>query len=198
MYILIIIIIMNSLAHSILSSLTYWQKNSCKWRSWSQLYSVFSIILLIDLSLLNLALHSPTQCTPTLMFCKGLYCHFFVFHCTLPTAGSAIIIRARLTSLLTIQDWSRTTTTLTTDRKLTDLLIRARFVDCCRETKVGKCRCLSLIVNARRAWHENTNEIIRKVHSRLFCLRPYRMGEEIFLVHHKQCSKYVCVCWGHA
>ena len=122
------------LAHSIQSSLTYWQRNSLRWRLAFQLYSGYSIIWLIGLSLFNLVLSFPTSCSPTLALLKGLYCPVFCFvfntffHYTLLTAG-VLMTHARLTGLLTTQDWqdwSRTTTTLTTDRKLTDLLTGGR------------------------------------------------------------------------
>ena len=69
----VIYIIITFLAHSIQSSLNYWQRNSWKWRLASQLYSGYSIICLIDLSLSNLALNFPTSCSPTLACTATLY-----------------------------------------------------------------------------------------------------------------------------
>ena len=48
---------------------------------------------------------------------KWLYRQLFLSHYTLPT--TVLVTHARLTSLLTTQDWSQTTA-LTTDRKLPD------------------------------------------------------------------------------
>ena len=79
------------------SSLTYWQGNS------KMKVSIWVLDYLTDrLQFFNLALDFPTPCSPTLALRKGLHCHLFFFHCTLPTEG-VLTTRARLTSLLTTQ-----------------------------------------------------------------------------------------------
>ena len=51
--------------------------------------------------------------------------------------------------------------------------------------QVDKCRYLGLVIDNKLAWHENTDEIIKKDHSRLFCLRKlrsFRVREDILQV----------------
>ena len=55
--------------------------------------------------------------------------------------------------------------------------------------QVDKYRYLGLVIDNQTVWHENTDQIIKKVHSRLFCLRKprsFRVREDIlqvFLAH---------------
>ena len=67
--------------------------------------------------------------------------------------------------------------------------------------QVDKYRYLGL--NNKLAWHENTDEIIKIVHSRLFCLRKlgsFRVREDILQVFSlstiSSILTYGCVCWG--
>ena len=69
--------------------------------------------------------------------------------------------------------------------------------------QVDKYRYLGLVIDNKLAWHENTDEIIKKVHSRLFCLRklgPFRVREDIlqvfFLSTISSILTYGYVCWG--
>ena len=69
--------------------------------------------------------------------------------------------------------------------------------------QVDKYRYLGLVIDNKLAWHENTDEIIKKVHSRLFRLRKlrsFRMREDIFQVFFLSTISSVltfgCVCWG--
>ena len=118
-------------------------------------------------------------------------------------------------------------TTLITDRKLTDLLIGARktilnvgktkemVIDFRRNKPNYKPimvkgeaveqvdKYLGLVIDNKLVWHENTDEIIKKVHSRLFCLkklRSFRMREDILEVFSLSTISSVltngCVCWG--
>ena len=66
-----------------------------------------------------------------------------------------------------------------------------------------KYRYLGLVIGNNRVWHENTDEIIKKVHSRLFCLRKlrsFRVREDIlqvfFLSTISSVLTHGCVCWG--
>ena len=40
--------------------------------------------------------------------------------------------------------------------------------------QVDKCSSLDLVVHNKRAWYKNTDEIIKKVHFSLFCLKNRR------------------------
>ena len=163
-----------------------------------------------------------------LILSKGQYCHLFFFHYTLPTAG-VFMTHAWLTSLLTTQDWSWTMTTFTTDRfdRFVDWCEKNCLVLNAGKTKemfmdfrwkkpnykpimikraveqVDKYLLLVFIVIDKLAWHENTNEIITKVHSHLFCqrkLRSFRVHEYIlqvfFLFTIISFLTFGCVCWG--
>ena len=62
---------------------------------------------------------------------------------------------------------------------------------------------LGLVIDNKLVWHENTDEIIKKVHSRLFCLkklRSFRVREDIlevfFLSTISSVLAHGCVCWG--
>ena len=62
---------------------------------------------------------------------------------------------------------------------------------------------LGLVIDNKLVWHENTDEIIKKVHSRLFCLkklRSFRVREDILEVFSLSTISSVltngCVCWG--
>ena len=67
--------------------------------------------------------------------------------------------------------------------------------------QVDKYRYLGLVIDSKLAWHQNTDEIIKKVHSRLFCLRKlrlFRVREDILQVFFLSSisSVLTCVCWG--
>ena len=69
--------------------------------------------------------------------------------------------------------------------------------------QVDKYRYLGLVIDNKLAWHENTDEIIKKVHSRLFCLRKlrsFRVREDILQVFSLSTISSVltfgCACWG--
>ena len=69
--------------------------------------------------------------------------------------------------------------------------------------QVDKYRYLGLVTDNKLAWHENTDENIKKVHSRLFCLRKprsFRVREDILQVFSLSTISSVltfgCACWG--
>ena len=69
--------------------------------------------------------------------------------------------------------------------------------------QVDKCSSLDLVVHNKRAWYKNTDEIIKKVHFSLFCLknrRSFWVREDslqlFFLSTISSVLTYSCVCWG--
>ena len=75
--------------------------------------------------------------------------------------------------------------------------------------QVDKDRYLGLVIDNKLAWHKYTNEITKKGHSRLFCLRvfcfcfcflSFRVREDIlqvfFLSTVSSVLTYGCPCWG--
>ena len=69
--------------------------------------------------------------------------------------------------------------------------------------QVDNYHYLGLVIDNKLAWHENADEFIKKVQSRLFCLsklRSFRVCEDILQVFSLSTISSVltfgCACWG--